>query len=100
MAERAVHLLISGYVQGVGYRHWATQTARKLGVRGWVRNLYDGRVELYAEGESAAIDALVKHCNGGPMHASVKAVDVEEVTIQGAKGFDSRSTSDKVEQLS
>ena len=55
----AAQLLISGIVQGVGYRYWTTRTAARLGLAGWVRNLYDDRVEIFAEGPAPALEALV-----------------------------------------
>ena len=66
MAVIAAHLVITGRVQGVGYRLWAKREARRLGLRGWVRNRSDGSVEALAIGEAAAIDAFVQVCHSGP----------------------------------
>jgi len=77
MAERArVHLLVSGIVQGVAFRAYTVDEARRLGVAGWVRNLADGRVEALAEGDKAALEGLVRFCRRGPPAARVE--DVEE----------------------
>jgi acylphosphatase len=77
MADRArVHLLVSGVVQGVSFRAYAADEARRLGLAGWVRNLPDGRVEAEAEGARAAVEALVAWCRRGPPAAQVD--DVEE----------------------
>ncbi len=74
MAERArVHLLVSGLVQGVAFRAYTVDEARRLGVHGWVRNLADGRVEVEAEGDRAALDGLVAWCRRGPPAAQVDA---------------------------
>lgn len=70
----AEQLLVSGVVQMVGYRAWTLRTARALGVAGFVRNLDDGRVEVFVEGEPGAIDALADACRRGPTHARVHAV--------------------------
>ena len=67
-------LLISGHVQGVGFRAWATRRARSLGLSGWTRNLRDGRVEIWAEGDLLSLDALAVACESGPESASVSSV--------------------------
>ena len=74
MTER-LHVLVSGRVQGVGFR-WATQAkAVELGLNGWVRNLPDGRVEAEFEGDAAVLDAMESWCRVGPRMALVTAVD-------------------------
>ena len=65
MAGKAVRLRITGRVQGVGYRLWATRTAAGLRLRGWVRNQSDGSVELLATGAPEAVAALVEACATG-----------------------------------
>lgn len=57
--KQRVHVYFSGHVQGVGFRFTAAQTAKRFAVTGWVRNLYDGRVELKAEGEEKELDAYL-----------------------------------------
>ena len=66
-----VRLVVSGRVQGVGYRQQAVVEAGRLGVHGWVRNLPDGRVEALAEGDKDAVEALVSWCKHGPKLARV-----------------------------
>lgn len=75
-AVKAVRLLISGSVQGVWYRGWAVETARRLGVRGWVRNRRDGRVEALVCGAETAVDAMIAACRDGPPAARVSHVEV------------------------
>jgi acylphosphatase len=71
-----VRLVVSGLVQGVFYRQSTADEARRLGLRGWVRNLADGRVEVEAEGERAALEALLAFCRRGPPAARVAGVEV------------------------
>lgn len=89
---RVVRLLIGGRVQQVGYRAWAVTTARRLALRGWVRNRADGAVELLAAGPADSVAALVAACRGGPEAARVVAVEVAEVEDDGSIGFTSRPT--------
>jgi acylphosphatase len=84
--ERAVRAVVSGRVQGVGYRFATAREARVLGVRGTVRNLPDGRVEVVAEGRRSAVAALLHYCARGPLGALVDRVDVEEFA-PGAREF-------------
>lgn len=70
-----LHLLITGRVQGVFYRQSTTQVATDLGLRGWVRNLPDGRVEVLAEGSQAALEQLLAFCHEGPPAALVEQVE-------------------------
>ena len=83
---------IEGRVQGVGYRWWAVQAARGLGLRGWVRNRRDGSVELLAIGEPLAIDALAEACRRGPPGASVIAVERYTAGDDGSVGFEEQAT--------
>jgi len=75
---KRVHLFISGHVQGVGFRYATQDKALELGLYGWVRNIYDGRVEAVAEGEDNLIKEFIEYCHIGPMGATVKEVKIEE----------------------
>jgi acylphosphatase len=68
------HALVTGRVQGVGFRFTAVDLARRLGVRGWVRNVVGGAVEAEVEGERAAVEALVRFLHRGPPGARVEDV--------------------------
>ena len=78
---KAVHILVTGQVQGVGYRQGCRRTARTLDLVGWVRNLADGSVEMFAQGGSDAIDRLVDWSWAGPMAAVVTGVQTDVVAI-------------------
>jgi len=81
-------VLVTGRVQGVAFR-WATRArAAELGVAGWVRNLDDGRVEVLAEGEEAAVEALVRWLAEGPPAARVLGCDVSSRAPEGRAGFE------------
>jgi acylphosphatase len=71
-----VRAVVSGRVQGVGFRFTTVDQARRLGVCGWVRNRADGSVEVEAEGDRAAVEALVRFLQRGPSGAWVQDVDV------------------------
>jgi acylphosphatase len=90
--EKTVRLRITGRVQGVGYRLWATRTAASLGLRGWVRNRPDGSVEALATGAPEAVAALVEACRQGPYGARVTAVTVTEAEDDGSLGFSALPT--------
>ena len=88
----ARRFVITGRVQGVGFRYYTQDAALREGVTGWVRNLPDGRVEALAEGEAEAVTRLERAVRSGPRGARVDRVyvDVEEPT--GAYGTFSVTT--------
>ena len=86
-------LRIRGQVQGVGYRAWAIACARRLGLRGWVRNHADGSVEALVIGEEDAVAAMIEACRDGPFAARVGEVAVSEAADDGSAGFTSRATA-------
>ena len=76
MALIRVHMYIRGRVQGVSFRYYTMTEAKRLGVTGWVRNLWDGRVEAVAEGEEELVQQLVDWCRRGPSSALVDRLDM------------------------
>ena len=78
-----IHVLISGIVQGVWFRANTKNQAEQLGLTGWVRNLSDGRVEVVCEGEEKDVHSMIEWCRGGPPHAEVAAVAVENEQCSG-----------------
>lgn len=79
---KQVHLWISGFVQGVGYRANTRHHARKLGLTGWVKNLQDGRVEALVQGPEEKLIQLIRLCEKGSYFSQVKniVVEWEEIT--------------------
>lgn len=77
------HIFVSGIVQGVFFRAHTQDVASQKGLKGFVRNLPDGRVEITAEGEKDRIEELIKWCHKGPPLARVKSVDVEWQVYKG-----------------
>ena len=70
------HIFISGRVQGVYYRVFVRETAWETGVKGWVRNRRDGRVEAILEGEPEAINEAIRRCRQGPPGAFIEKIDI------------------------
>jgi acylphosphatase len=82
------HLLISGIVQGVGYRWSCSREAASRHLRGWVRNLPDGRVEAVFQGPKEELEAMVKWCYRGPSEARVSGIEVRfEAAEEGLGNF-------------
>lgn len=80
MSEVQRHVVISGRVQGVGYRAWTEDAAARRGLRGWVRNRRDGTVEAVFVGAETLVMEMIRACRRGPQSARVIDVDVREAT--------------------
>jgi acylphosphatase len=74
-------------VQGVGFRYFAERAANQLGLTGWVRNLDDGDVEVYAAGDSAKLAEMAAVLRKGPRWAEVRGVDESEAPLENHQGF-------------
>lgn len=89
MAPRAVHFIVEGRVQGVFFRAYTKDKADELGLCGWVRNLFDGRVEGYIEGPENKIAAMLEWLSFGSPHSVVRRVSSQEVkSIQCDRHFE------------
>jgi len=73
---------ISGHVQGVGYRFFAERVANQLGLRGYVKNLWDGNVEVYAIGEEAQLELFKRRLAEGPRMGRVSSVQESEAPVE------------------
>jgi acylphosphatase len=78
MSERCVRAVVSGRVQGVWFRESTRQCAEELGIRGYVRNLHDGRVEAVVAGDAPAVAAALEFLRDGPPMARVDHIEIEE----------------------
>jgi acylphosphatase len=83
-------VVVTGRVQGVGFRYAVSERARTRGVAGWVRNLPTGQVEAVFEGDPDAVGGMVDFCRRGPLGASVRDVQVVSEAPAGDAGFGSR----------
>ena len=79
--KKAIKAIISGQVQGVGFRYFAAREATLLGITGYVRNLYDGSVEVLAQGESDMVDCFLSILKEGPRFSKVTHVHREETNL-------------------
>ena len=86
----AYRYLVSGRVQGVGYRYFAMRAAQALGVTGFVRNLADGRVEAVGEGPEEVLAEFESKLRQGPAFAAVESVERSSVERRGDRGFQVR----------
>ena len=80
-------VIILGFVQGVGFRRFVKKNALRLGLKGWVKNLPDGRVEALAQGSKENIEKLVKICERGTFFSDIKSVQVEQEEEQDLDDF-------------
>lgn len=81
-SRQAKRYCVSGRVQGVGFRYFASRVARKLGITGYAKNLRDGNVEVYAVGTAAMLAGLRKELQRGPRSAEVSNVTEEDAEIE------------------
>ncbi len=93
MSAVRAHVLVSGHVQGVGFRWSVERVARGEGLGGWVRNRRDGRVEAAFEGEEAAVRRAVEFCRHGPRGALVDEVAVAWESPTGEREFRIEATA-------
>ncbi len=73
--DEVLRFYVLGRVQGVGFRRWAVREAAALGLIGWIRNRYDGRVEIAVKGADEALQKFMAQCRKGPLFAKVLELD-------------------------
>lgn len=89
-ARTARRYVVSGRVQGVGFRYFVRQQAQALNLAGWVRNLPDGRVEAFIEGPRTTLDSIEQRLREGPAVSNVKGVDTSDASPSLATEFEIR----------
>jgi acylphosphatase len=87
MNKERLTILVSGQVQGVGFRAFIKRTALDLGLSGYAENLSDGRVEVIAEGQKSELEYLLVKLKNGPAHAVVAHLDIGWSKETGLEGF-------------
>jgi acylphosphatase len=89
----ARRFFVEGHVQGVFFREWAVGKAREMGLSGWVRNLSDGRVEVYAIGEAGLLDRFAAQLRKGSPASIVSDLQSEPAKVEAVNGFSQRQTA-------
>jgi acylphosphatase len=84
---KTFRVYISGSVQGVFFRKFLEEKAKELGIRGYCRNLEDGRVEIVIEGIDENVSQMLEICKKGNQHTDIKDIQIQELTHQGFDGF-------------
>ena len=85
--KKAVRLYFEGVVQGVFFRNFVKENADKNNVRGFVRNLEDGKIEIFLEGDLENVKRMIEICRQGPRHSQVKSVEEKPEKFQDFKEF-------------
>jgi acylphosphatase len=85
--KKSVRLYISGIVQGIFFRNFVKENAERYNVKGFVRNLEDGRVEVFLEGNVDDVNKMIEICKTGPKHSQIKNVEEKEERFQDFKTF-------------
>ena len=85
--KKSIRLYVTGTVQGIFYRAFVKENAEKLNVKGFVRNLEDGRVEVFLEGNPEEIKKIIELCKKGPKHSIIKNIEEKVERFQDFKTF-------------
>lgn len=85
--KKSRRLYITGTVQDVFFRAFVKENAEKYNVKGFVRNLEDGRVEVFLEGDANDVNKMIEICKKGPKHSQIKKVEEKEEKFQDLKTF-------------
>jgi len=85
--KKSVRIYMTGLVQGVFYRAFVKENAEKLNIKGFVRNLEDGRVEIFLEGNVNEVNKMIELCRKGPRHSQIKNIEIKPERFQSLRNF-------------
>ncbi len=85
--KKSVRLYIDGTVQDVFFRGFVKENAERYNVKGFTRNLEDGRIEVFLEGNTDNVNKMIELCGKGPRHSNIKKVDIKQERFQDFKSF-------------
>lgn len=84
---KTIHIIVTGRVQDVGFRHFTVRCANDLGLRGWVKNMPDGGVETMIQGQDDDVEEMIRLLKRGPGSAIVTDLKIEEAESEELSGF-------------
>lgn len=85
--KKSIRLYIDGTVQGVFFRSFIKENAERYNVKGFTRNLEDGRIEVFLEGDIDSVEKMIELCKKGPKHSQIRNIQIKPERFQGFKGF-------------
>ena len=85
--KKSVRLYIEGIVQRVFFRSFIKENAERHNVKGFTRNLENGKVEIFLEGDIDSVNKVIELCKKGPKHSQIKKIEIKPERFQGFKGF-------------
>jgi acylphosphatase len=85
--KKSVRVYINGIVQGVFFRNFIKENAERYNVKGFIRNLEDGRVETFLEGDSNDVNKMIELCKKGPKHSKIKDIEIKPERFQELRNF-------------
>ena len=85
--KKSTRLYIEGIVQGIFFRGFIKENAERYNVKGFTRNLEDGRIEIFIEGDTDSVNKMIEVCKKGPKHSQIKKIQIKPEKFQGFKDF-------------
>ena len=85
--KKSIRLYIDGTVQGVFFRNFIKENAERYDLKGFTRNLENGKIEVFIEGDSDKVEKMIELCKKGPKHALIKNVEIKSEPFQSFKVF-------------